>query len=392
MEQPKQGNYALIRDPAFARNRIFVGNLPENTTRDEIESIFGRYGTILSILVQKNFGFVQYESEAVANKAASVTSGSLFKGNKITVRNAGVGKPKAKNQAENHNAESHPQVSLQAMLQQYHSSVAADYNDCEIIVVNKANTEYAEYIEQRLKRIGLKVDLLFPNEDVPIGKVLANISGRGCLYAILVTLQNEEHRSITVNILYGEPAEHRNMPVEDAINLIYSNFQEKLNAIHMKRMQESLPISLPSVSNSTSTSAHRHPEAIQALLNLLAENRPITVLQYDRVIKYLMEQRQKQVKAEIGEDVSAPVPPLLNPKPAVVKPDPEIELQKKILNILNKPSITDSKNDLVYPTIHSIQSDPETIELLKDVRVQKALDSLMKISPLVATIEAHYKF
>lgn len=66
-------------------------------------------------------------------------------------------------------------------------------------------SEYAEYIEQRLKNLGLIVDLLFPNDDVPIGKVLANISSRGCLYAILVMPQNEEHRSLTLNVLHGVP-------------------------------------------------------------------------------------------------------------------------------------------------------------------------------------------
>lgn len=65
--------------------------------------------------------------------------------------------------------------------------------------------EYAEYIEQRLKSLGLIVDLLFPNEDVPIGRVLANISSRGCLYAILIMPQNEEHRSLTLDILHGIP-------------------------------------------------------------------------------------------------------------------------------------------------------------------------------------------
>lgn len=100
--------------------------------------------------------------------------------------------------------------------------VPPERNDCEIIVVSKALTyvshfkksnslqnlsyrEYAEYIEQRLKSLGLIVDLLFPNEDVPIGRVLANISSRGCLYAILIMPQNEEHRSLTLDILHGIP-------------------------------------------------------------------------------------------------------------------------------------------------------------------------------------------
>lgn len=65
--------------------------------------------------------------------------------------------------------------------------------------------KYAEYIEVRLKKLGLTVDLLFPNEDVPVTRVLANIASRGSLYAILILPQNEEHRSLTLNILHGQP-------------------------------------------------------------------------------------------------------------------------------------------------------------------------------------------
>lgn len=65
--------------------------------------------------------------------------------------------------------------------------------------------EYAEYIESRLKRLGIVVDLLFPMEDVPIGKVLGNIASRGCLYAILVMPQNEENKSLTLTFLHGLP-------------------------------------------------------------------------------------------------------------------------------------------------------------------------------------------
>jgi len=88
----------------------------------------------------------------------------------------------------------------------------------------------------------MRVDVLFPNEDVMLGKVLANISSRGCLYAVLVTPQHEEHNSITVNILYGVPAEHRNMPLETNFNRLRlrsneiilvsaSNFQFKITKL-----------------------------------------------------------------------------------------------------------------------------------------------------------------
>ena len=61
--------------------------------------------------------------------------------------------------------------------------------------------EYAETIEARLKNMGLKIDVLFPNPDIPLPKILGNIASRGVLFAIVMTPLNEEHNSMTVNIL-----------------------------------------------------------------------------------------------------------------------------------------------------------------------------------------------
>jgi Anticodon binding domain len=262
-----------------------------------------------------------------------------------------------------------------------------DHNDVEIIVVSKLITQYAEAIEAHLKRQGLSVDLLFPNDDVPIGKVLANISSRGTLYAILVTPQNAEMQSITVNILYGQPAEHRNMPVDDALTFIVKNFQEKKR---QDLLEQSLPTAVPIAPVSKQRAPalqERHPESIQNLLTLLADNRPLTVLQYDRIIQYLKERREMQLKVELGEGVviSRPVSDTANPisatsstfsvTPATPQPDPEEELQKKILDILNKPSIVP---DIVPKTVVAAEPSSGSTELLHDPKVQKALDSLLQ--------------
>lgn len=148
--------------------------------------------------------------------------------------------------------------------------------------------------------MGLRVDLLFPNEDVPVSKVLANIAGRGCLYAILIFPINEQHRSITVNVLHGETTEHRNMPVDDALDMINDDFQQAMLSNSRRQQQQQQQQfqqrshNMPTAVEITPTSSYaapplnaRHPEALQTLLNLLTDNRAITVLQYDRVIRYL---------------------------------------------------------------------------------------------------------
>ncbi|XP_022122243.2 nuclear receptor coactivator 5 [Pieris rapae] len=208
-------------------------------------------------------------------------------------------------------------------------------NDCEIIVVSKMLTEYAEYIEGRLKRLGIVVDLLFPMEDVPIGKVLGNIASRGCLYAILVMPENQEHRSMTLTILHGLPQEHRNMPLEDALQLISRNYQEVQRGGASGR------------------------EAVYALLGQMADGRNLTVLQYDKVLEYLKEKRAQQVKIELGEPLA----------PVASTNKTQVDLQQRILSILN------DKKEAQPPKV--TPPKPDKTQLLNDPTVRKALDSIL---------------
>ncbi|XP_043508887.1 putative uncharacterized protein DDB_G0282133 isoform X1 [Frieseomelitta varia] len=268
-----------------------------------------------------------------------------------------------------------------------YSNVTTEKNDCEIIVVNKALTEYAESIEMRLKKIGLTVDLLFPNEDVLLSRVLGNIASRGCLYAVVVTPINQEHHSLTLNILHGLPQEHRNMLVEDAINLISRDFA------NYKAGGRSVPLNTPFANE-------RHPDAIQVLLNMLADNHQLTVLQYDRVIKYLEIKREEQVQVELGD-----VKDLPSTTTTITVNDPkQAELQSRILNILNSNKTTSSApapSPVPAPTSTPAPVPPATwgtaastattastttttttgvspSPLLNDPTVQKALDSLLQ--------------
>lgn len=225
--------------------------------------------------------------------------------------------------------------------------------DCEIIVVSKMLTEYAEYIESRLKSLNLIVDLLFPNADVPIGRVIANISSRGCLYAILVTPQNKENQSLTLNVLHGIPQEHRNMPVEDALLYITRNFDAYMRGEKITSLD----------SEDKLTIHDKHPNGVQLLLNMLAENRLLTSLQYDRVLKYLEERRELQVQFELSEGIEIG---------SENQNNKQNELQNRIMNILNKSS--DNSR------VESEQAPPPpstSTPLLKDPTVQKALDSLL---------------
>lgn len=247
--------------------------------------------------------------------------------------------------------------------------------------------EYAESVEERLKRLGLLVDLLFPNPDVPVGKVLANIASRGCLFAIVIAPENLEMRSVTLDVLYGQPAEHRNMPVDDAIEFLFKNFQQLIRGEKVAGDLDDTQSQLSSIP----MSATRHPDSLQHLINILAENRTLTVLQYDALSKYLHERREAQYKLELGD--SGDSTPSVEPSAQIVntpvksEPDKEKELQKRIMDILNKPSITEShplkqnqSDSLDQRKVLSAKTDGgqdrHEPQLLNDPKVQKALDSL----------------
>lgn len=89
------------------------------------------------------------------------------------------------------------------------------------------------------------------------------------------------------------------MPAEIALAMIARNFDAYM------RGEKGLgpgPVSVGGMVHGID----RHPEAIQTLLNLLKENRQLTVLQYDKVIRYLQEKREVQVKLEVGDAKGLP--------------------------------------------------------------------------------------
>merc|ERR1712079_118262 len=146
---------------------------------------------------------------------------------------------------------------------------------------------------------------------------------------ILVTPLNEEHNSVTLNILQGELQEHRNMPLEDSINLIAKIFERGLNQ----------------TDNSGNDPSNRRggmPEDVRNVFGFLMDSRPLSVMEYDKLIKYLAKQRENMLISEYGEYDSIPAnlitPPIGPPLDSATKARQE-ELQVKIVEILSKKKV-----------------------------------------------------
>lgn len=78
----------FMRDPATASSRIYVGNLPETVVADNLEQKFKIHGRILGLVLQRGFGFIQFENDEQAQTAIDREHGSNFCGRKINVRRA----------------------------------------------------------------------------------------------------------------------------------------------------------------------------------------------------------------------------------------------------------------------------------------------------------------
>lgn len=73
---------------------LFVGNLAYDVTSEELQEIFGEFGTVVSSKVLKDFatgrsrgfGFIEFSEDEEALKAMEKMDGFLLKGRPIRVR------------------------------------------------------------------------------------------------------------------------------------------------------------------------------------------------------------------------------------------------------------------------------------------------------------------
>ena len=75
---------------------IYVGQLPYNTTEEELKSMFTEYGEVASLNLitdkfsgqSKGFGFIEMPNNAEADQAIKALNKSMLKGREIKVNQA----------------------------------------------------------------------------------------------------------------------------------------------------------------------------------------------------------------------------------------------------------------------------------------------------------------
>ncbi|CCM00343.1 uncharacterized protein FIBRA_02373 [Fibroporia radiculosa] len=66
-------------------NKVYIGGLPEHTRKEDLESCFGKIGTIVNIELKVGYGFVEFESREAAEESVAKYHEGYFMGNKIRV-------------------------------------------------------------------------------------------------------------------------------------------------------------------------------------------------------------------------------------------------------------------------------------------------------------------
>ena len=117
------------------------------------------------------------------------------------------------------------------------------------------------------------------------------------------------------------------------------------------------------------------PEDVRNVFGFLMDKRPLSVMEYDKLIKYLVKKREDMLKEEYGDNIPANLvtPPIGPPLDTATKGKQD-ELQSRIMDILNK-----KKEPEMAAKVTSGNPNASGPEL--SASLQKAIDSLIKTGP-----------
>ncbi|XP_062386483.1 nuclear receptor coactivator 5-like isoform X1 [Sardina pilchardus] len=203
------------------------------------------------------------------------------------------------------------------LYRQYYEELQRRYDterpvDCSVIVVNKLQKEYAETVGRKVRDLGMVVDLIFLNTEVSLSQALEDVGRAHTPFAIIITQQHQVHRSCTVNILFGTPQEHRNMPMQDAMVLVEQNYVV-YKAEHRDKEREEIARKAAKMADDVllrELDQESHPVSLLSTVTLLSENRFLTPEELDRLIEYLRDKRERLVRGSADPHAGKPQPHL----------------------------------------------------------------------------------
>ncbi|CAF1583416.1 unnamed protein product [Adineta ricciae] len=356
--------------------KVFIRNIPtKKVTDDELLNFFKPYGKISDIQVFKDHISVQYTRVEDANKLIkNAKIPLLFKGNKLdvlsareirstSVKSTSTDRSSKSNDRNSHRSLSnyepqrkrfiprersnlisternddrtHVPLSTSKSHQSSNDSISLSHQipyailtgpkdanalvDCQIVIVNARQRDYAEEIEARLSSQGMITSIILLREDFTLTEAIENAARLQCLYGIIAMPMHEERRTASFHILHGQTEEHRNLTLEDGIHIIATNYISYKQRLHnddvnsYRSIHDPISYANSSPPNNSRRQLNNHTQEeiappvlhlgdklpLSMLLCLLADGRQLTLEEIDRVLVYLLEKKAKMLTLPAG--------------------------------------------------------------------------------------------
>ena len=190
--------------------------------------------------------------------------------------------------------------------------------------------------------------------------------------------------NIITNLIGSQPQEHRNMPFDDAMSLVAKAFEK--HTMSKNRQDGSAEGNSSIGSGVGAKDAHSKtgsdggnnqlPNDVRNVIGFLLDQRPLSVMEYDKLIKWLAQQRLSVLQAEYGENIPLDLatPPVGPPVDPAVKAK-QMEIQDRIINILNRPK-PQPQQQTSSALLFGGQTSGST-----DNPLQRAIDNLIRTGP-----------
>jgi len=351
------------------KSRLFVAQLPPAANTDNVRARFGQYGNVKLVNVLRGYGFVYFDNEASAKEAVQAEDGEEFLGSVLHVSIAKPSKMDLEAQRKLMTGGRPQPVRGQHGCGPRRAAPSPPPKDkplcdCEIVCVSRESRRYCEEVEYKLKNLGMQADILFPNQDVALPKIMTNIQSRGVKFAVVITPANQESRTVSVTLLRSTPStnaasgsEQRNVPLDEALRLLARAFESTLELEAKCGQVEP---------------GETHPRDVASALGFLRDGRPLSVMELDKLIRYLALRREALLRSEYG-DASVPAHLLalpLGPKQDATTRAREESLGRRVASLLAAPRPQSSRraSEDVPPVEETRDSGPPDL--------RRAIDSL----------------
>ncbi|CAG9810664.1 unnamed protein product [Chironomus riparius] len=301
--------------------RIYVGNLSKNIRASDLYDHFIKCGKISQIFYKEPpFAFVEFEEPDSAELAIRTLDLSVVNKRKIFVkeffRKNKKSDKKVKKKVFNDEIEENESIDMQKFFtKQYgycgHNSILngnGSIHKCCMITIEKRDVlPYAEHLAKNLSNLGISNEIDYLDLNSSRDSILQRLFMDGYYFAIFVNDSNVKCQSFSVFTLRGMRIEHKNIPFDEGIKLIFKIYIQK----------------------NIQYSTEKMPENILNFIEQLIFNGNLTVTQYNVLISYLRHKRKEQRKLEVGnlDDLKATSEKFEN---SVYE-----ELFKKVLNALD---------------------------------------------------------